>query len=166
MYAWSSEIINIFDIKLQIGPFEMPVRLDGNIYNNFLIENLPELLEDVPLNIRRRLIFQHDGAPPHNARCVQQTLNQKFPERWIGRGGPINWPARSPDLTPLDYFLWSHIKEQVYKQQINNREELHERIIEAIATITPEMVTNATNNLLRRAQLCIQCDGGHFEHLL
>jgi len=83
----------------------MPARIDGNIYNNFLTNNLPELLEDIPLNIRQRLIFQQDGAPPHNARCVRRTLNEKFSRRWIGRGGPLSWPARSPDLTPLDYFL-------------------------------------------------------------
>lgn len=54
----------------------------------------------------------------------------------------------------------------MYKQQINNREELEERITEAIGIITPEMVTNATNSLLRRAQLYIESNGGHFEHLL
>ena len=27
-----------------------------------------------------------------------------FPGRWVGRGGPIPWPARSPDLNPLHYF--------------------------------------------------------------
>lgn len=46
----------------------MPARIDDNIYNNFLTDDLPELLEDIPLNIRQQLIFQQDGAPPHNAR--------------------------------------------------------------------------------------------------
>jgi len=116
---------------------------------------LPKLLEGVPLNIRQQLIFQQAGAPPHNARCVHQSLNEKFPGRWIGRSGPVRWPARSPDLTTLlDYFLWGHIKEHVYnKHQIHNREELEDKIIEAVA---PEMIMNATNNLLRRAQLCIE----------
>ena len=27
-----------------------------------------------------------------------------FPDRWIGRGGPVPWPARTPDLNPLHYF--------------------------------------------------------------
>lgn len=98
--------------------------------------------------------------------CVYRTLNKIFPGRWIGRGGPISWSARSPDLTPLDYFLWGHIKEYVYKEEINTREELEGKIIEAIATITQEMITKTTNSLLRRAQLCIECNGGHFEHLL
>ena len=28
----------------------------------------------------------------------------RFPDAWIGRGGPIPWPPRSPDLSPLDFF--------------------------------------------------------------
>ncbi|CAH0547571.1 unnamed protein product [Brassicogethes aeneus] len=49
--------------------------------------------------------FQQDGAPPHYARPISTFLDTCFPERWIGRRGPIEWPARSPDQTPLDYFL-------------------------------------------------------------
>lgn len=43
---------------------------------------------------------------------------------------------------------------------------LEGKIIEAIATIIQEMITKTTNSLLRRAQLCIECNGDHFEHLL
>ena len=37
----------------------------------------------------------------HSAR--EGYLNECFPNRWLGRGGPVAWPPRSPDLTPLDY---------------------------------------------------------------
>jgi len=42
----------------------------------------------------------------------------QYPERWIGRRGAIKWPPRSPDLTPLDYFMWGYLKERVYKTKI------------------------------------------------
>jgi len=48
--------------------------------------------------------MQQNGAFPHYARNVQ-TLNQMFSNRWIGKGGPISWPPKSPDLTSLDFFL-------------------------------------------------------------
>jgi hypothetical protein len=48
-----------------------------------------------------RMHFQQDGAPPH-------------PGRWIGRAAPLPWPPRSPDLTPLDFFLWGFVKDRVY----------------------------------------------------
>jgi len=48
-----------------IGPFILEGRLTGEAYLRFLQEELPRLLEDVLLNKRGRLYFQHDGAPPH-----------------------------------------------------------------------------------------------------
>ncbi|KAJ4428699.1 hypothetical protein ANN_25692 [Periplaneta americana] len=52
------------------------------------------------------LHFQQDGAPPHYALMADRRL----PGKWIGRRGAVEWPARSPDLTPLDFFLWGHLK--------------------------------------------------------
>ena len=90
------------------------MHLNGENYLQFLQEELPELLEDVPLDVRRRMWFQHDGAPVHSTRIVRDWLDQRFPGRWIGRGGPVSWPLRSPDLNPLDFFLWGHVKAYVY----------------------------------------------------
>ncbi|RZC40028.1 hypothetical protein BDFB_015094, partial [Asbolus verrucosus] len=42
-----------------IGPYVLPRRLTGEAYLNFLQFNLPELLEEVPLNIRQNLWFMH-----------------------------------------------------------------------------------------------------------
>jgi len=45
-----------------------------------------------------------DGAPGHWAKDVRDLMDINFPDKWIGRGGPIPWPPRSPDLTPPDFF--------------------------------------------------------------
>lgn len=87
-----------------IGPYFIDGNLNGEKYNNFLNEALPELLENIPLINRLDMWYQHDGCPTHFTRIVRDTLNNKFPEKWIGRGSRVNWPARSPDLTPLDFF--------------------------------------------------------------
>ena len=50
--------------------------------------------------------------------------NRTFPGKWIGRGGPVPWPARSPDLTPLDFFLWGHAKSLVLETPVETAEEL------------------------------------------
>jgi len=49
--------------------------------------------------------FQQDAAAPHYGRNVHYYLNEVFVERWLGRRGSIEWPAQSPDLSSLDYFL-------------------------------------------------------------
>ena len=62
------------------------------------------------------------------SRMARQFLNQHFANKWIGRGGPIAWPARSPDLNPLDFYLWGHLKSIVYATSIENAEILRNRI--------------------------------------
>jgi hypothetical protein len=47
-------------------------------------------------------------------------LGFTWTERWIDRSGPIAWPPRSPDLTPLDFFLWGYVKNIVYQVKIND----------------------------------------------
>jgi hypothetical protein len=79
--------------------------MTGQNYLEFLQNELPEL-ENIPSATRIALYFQHDGGPPpHYTRLVMQHLNDIFPNLWIGRGCTINWPPRSPDLTPLDLCL-------------------------------------------------------------
>jgi len=61
-----------------IGPFILEGRLTRQTYLRFLQEELPRLLEDVPLNKRGRMYFQHDGAPPHSSHEVRNFLNYRF----------------------------------------------------------------------------------------
>lgn len=150
-----------------IGPHIFEDRLNGDAYAKFLTDQLPLLL-DVPLATRQQLIFQHDGAPPHYSGQVRQHLDQVFPERWIGRGGPRQWPARSPDLTPLDYYLWGHMKTLVYKKKSNSKQELVQRIMEVSQDIRnkPETLRESAYSILKRARLCIEQNGDHFEPLM
>ncbi|GFU03027.1 hypothetical protein TNCV_2457261 [Trichonephila clavipes] len=53
----------------------------------------------------QELWFQQDGATCHTARATIDLLKDTFGDRLISRFGPVNWPPRSCDLTPLDYFL-------------------------------------------------------------
>jgi hypothetical protein len=78
------------------------------MYRNFLRNHLDDLLDAVvPLNQRYQLWLQHDGALAlqHYSVLAREEVQMQFGENWIGRGGPINWPARSPDLTPSDFFV-------------------------------------------------------------
>jgi len=151
-----------------LGPCELPNRLNGNVYANFLQESLPVLLENVPLATRLNCWFMHDGAPAHFPINVRNFLNNHFPQKWIGRGGPVAWPARSPDMNPLDYYLWGHLKSIVYARAVDSREELLQRIHDACEAIRnrPEVLERACRSLEQRVHACIQVDGSHFEQLL
>jgi hypothetical protein len=54
--------------------------------------------------------FQQDGALLHYRNFDHDAFSERFPGNWKGRAGPITWPLRSPDLTPLDLFLWNCVK--------------------------------------------------------
>ena len=68
-----------------------------------------------------------DGAPPHFSCFVTDVLNERLPDAWIGRGGPIPWPPRSPDLSSLDFFLWGYIKNAVCAGKIRNIQHLQDK---------------------------------------
>ncbi|PNF37887.1 hypothetical protein B7P43_G07408 [Cryptotermes secundus] len=59
--------------------------------------------------------FQQDGAMAHTARASITVLRAKFPGHLISLQGDILWAARSPDLTPCDFFLWGYPKAEVFK---------------------------------------------------
>lgn len=150
-----------------IGPFELPENLTSEAYLDFLQNHLPDLLEDVPLNIYASMWFQQDGCPAHYARSVREYLNEEYPERWIGRSGTISWPARSPDLNPIDFFYWGAVKEQVYAKPIANVAELRQRIAEAAEYVNSRsFARQITRSFLRRCRSCIEAEGKQFEHLL
>jgi len=151
-----------------IGPYLLPERLTGPIYRRFLEEVLPELLENVPLNVRHQMWFQHDGAPTHFAVQVREDLAQRFGHRWIARGGAVSWPPRSPDLTPLDFFLWGHVKSLVYETPVETEQDLIGRITAAFEIIQNEyqIFSQVRRNHARRLNRCIQVGGRHFEQLL
>lgn len=151
-----------------IGPVFIEGHLTGNSYLHMLRTVISGLLEEVPLAYIRGMYYQHDGCPAHYASAVRVYLNNQFGDRWIGRGGPIAWPARSPDLTPLDFYLWSEIKRLVYTRERESREDLRSAIVDAFDKVKSDRDTlrKLKDNLRKRAQLCIERNGQHFEQLL
>ena len=98
-------------------------------------------MENVELDIRRIIWFQNDGAPAHYyQRDVRNYLHRTFGPRLIAREEEYAWSARSPDLTPLDFFLWGNVKNDVYSLPIENENHLRERIIASCRSITPDML--------------------------
>ena len=118
-----------------LGPYVLPDRLNANNYLVFLQEVLPDLLEDVPLNLYADHWFRQDGCPAHFGVGVLAHLDAEYPNRWIGRGGPVPWPPRSPDLTPLDFFLWGAMEQLVYVTPVESVEDLIARVVMAAEEI-------------------------------
>lgn len=116
--------------------------------------------------LHKKMIFQQDGAPPHFSKAVREWLNENFDTRWIGRGGPISWAPRSPDLTPLDFFLWGYLKTKVYKTRVDDIDDLKDRIEQEIKAITKETLENVFDGIVKRLNFCIDVNGNTFEQYM
>ncbi|GFW10357.1 putative transposable element [Trichonephila clavipes] len=111
--------------------------------NNFFIPELNN--HDV-----QKLWFQQDGATCHTPRATLDLLKDTLGDRLISRFGPVNWPLRSCDLTPLDYFLWGYVKSLVYADKPQTLDHLEDNIRRVIADIRPQMLDKVIENRTSR----------------
>ncbi|GFX05407.1 putative transposase [Trichonephila clavipes] len=94
----------------------------------------------------QELWFQQDGATCHTARATIDLLKVTFGDRLISRFGPVNWPPRSCDLTPLDCFLWGYVKSLVCADKPQTLDHLEDNIRRVIADIRPQMLEKVIEN--------------------
>ena len=81
-----------------IGPFFIDGNLTAEKYEGMLRNQIVPAITATVGDEMEEYWFQQDGAAPHYGRNVRGYLDTVFPERWIGRRGHIEWPARSPIL--------------------------------------------------------------------
>lgn len=98
------------------------------------------------LLLGKKIWWQQNCAPTHSHRIVTEHLNNIFYERWRGKYGYIQWSPRSPDLTLLD-FLWSYIKNIVYKIPPTSAEDMKNRIIDVCRSISQNISISMVENL-------------------
>ena len=148
-----------------IGPIFVQGNLNGNQYLDIINQHIaPELQRRFGLQNNgaiSRVWFFQDGATPHRSVQVRNRLQELFPNRVVGMGHAIEWPARSPDLTPLDFFLWGHIQHIVYEPgPPASLQELRDRITAAFASVRrTRMVRHAVAAMRTRAETCIRLGG-------
>ncbi|GFW29547.1 uncharacterized protein TNCV_1549581 [Trichonephila clavipes] len=114
----------------------------------------------------QELWFQQDGATCHTARATIYLLKDTFGDRLISRFGPVNWPPRSCDLTPLDYFLWGYVKSLVYADKPQMLDHLEDNIHRVIADIRPQMLEKVIENWTSRLDYIRASRGSHMPQII
>ncbi|GFU35586.1 uncharacterized protein TNCV_2099021 [Trichonephila clavipes] len=152
---WAGGIIGLYFFKNDEGH---NVTVNGDRYRamitNFFISELNN--HDV-----QELWFQQDGATCHTARATIDLLKDTFGDRLISRFGHVNWPPRSCDLTPLDYFLWGYVKSLVYADKPQTLDHLEENIRRVIADVRPQMLEKVIENWTSRLDYIRASRGSH-----
>ncbi|GFT87749.1 putative DENN domain-containing protein 10 B [Trichonephila clavipes] len=157
---WAGGIIGPYFFKNDEGH---NVTVNGDRYRamitNFFIPELNS--HDV-----QELWFQQDGATCHTARATIDLLKDTFGDRLISRFGPVNWPPRSCDLTPLDYFLWGYVKSLVYADKPQTLDHLEDNIRLVIADIRPQMLEKVIENWPSRLDYIRASHGSHMPEII
>ena len=104
--------IGLMGNRTIIGPFCFRQSIHGEDYLDMMDEEIVPALRQLRRyrgrrnNQFRRIRWAQYGAPPHRRRFVTDRLVELFGDRVIALNHAVEWPHRSPDLTPLDFFLW------------------------------------------------------------
>ncbi|GFV11270.1 putative transposase [Trichonephila clavipes] len=121
----------------------------------------PRVYVETPLHPEKLTVwcaFWAGAVVPRRRRNMSHTfhatiidlLKDTFGDRLISRFGPVNWPPRSCDLPPLDYFLWGYVKSLVYTDKPQTLGHLKDNIRRVIADIRPQMLEKVIENRTSR----------------
>jgi hypothetical protein len=147
-----------------VGPFIFNGTISARSYLEMLRNEIIPAIRAIPNY--QDLWFMQDGAAPHFARTIRNYLDQEFPDRWIGRGGAIIWPARSPDLTPMDFSVWGIIKDRVYAQRPATLQDLQNQIQLEFSHLSIQYCEKTCHHVICRLEKCIATHGNHIEPYL
>ena len=95
-------------------------------------------------------VFQQDSAPLNKSNVTRQWCNENLPGfiRHHGR------PSSSPDLNPIDYFVWGYLQDTINFTMCQNLEELKHRLVIAWDNLDLEKVRAAINSWIKRLGVC------------
>jgi hypothetical protein len=99
--------------------------VEENFQRRFSVNLWCGIFDEIPLAVLNRVVFHQDGAIPHSARMNFVFLNNL---NHLAAHGAIRWPARSPDLNQLDFFIFiRNFRDNVYLTPPGTQKELKKR---------------------------------------
>ena len=107
----------------------------------------------------RPWVWQKDSAPAHKSKETQAWL-QKECYDFV----PFShWPPSSPDLNPLDYFVWSYVENITNMTSHNTKASLIAAIRRVFAELSPALGQKAWSHFRIRIEAVIETEGGYIE---
>lgn len=162
-------VIAFIGYEYRNGPYFFNGTVTGASYRAMLQNHLfsdPYIKEGFA---KKKLIFMQDGAGPHTSIENRAFLNEMTGGRWMGKYSPyIWWPPYSPDLTPMDFFLWPMLKKEVYQHgRVFGKElELLKQNITVEFKKIPQFFINkaCVKEIKERLEEVIKKNGSHIAH--
>ena len=73
---------------------------------------------------------------------------------------PNMWPPSSPDLNPIDFYVWGVVERQTNRRPHPNRDSLKSAISEEMKHMSQERVIRACSLLRGCLEAVIEAEGG------
>lgn len=127
--------------------------INSLVYQQILVENLYESVRMMNLD---QFIFQHDNAPAHSSKLIKRFFGENKIEL-------LPWPARSPDLNPIEN-LWSIIGSKIAEKKIYNQKDLKAQIRNIWSNIDKSTLRNLANSMPNRLRLTINNHGKNIKY--
>ena len=109
--------------------------------------------------------FMQDGASPHTAHETIAYLQQLFRNRLLALGTTYEWSPHSPDLNPLDFWLWGAAKGSVFANKPENLFQLKQNVANYIQEVRPETLVKVGQNFRLGIKACLNRGGMHIENV-
>ena len=118
-----------------------------------------------PRGTLQGITWQQDGAKVHRTRKVLAYLDGQFGEKMFAMETIQGqyWPARSPDLNPLDFFCWGYLNQKMFMPKPATMQQLKARIRQEVLNLDRDMIRRACADLTDRCQRVISSGGGFIE---
>ena len=105
-----------------------------------------------------KYVFQEDGSP---ARTSRNPLPSAGQANLLAT--PLLCPAASPDLRVLHYWFWADVGRRVKEAEPKTELDLKVAIQKATRRLSAGVIQEAIDNFPKRAHMCSEAQGGHFE---
>ena len=132
------------------------IQMDGRLTADQYVALLSDvLLTFMELNFpNQRVRFLHDNSPIHTARIVRQWFTR---HPWIY---PLPWPAKSPDLNPIEN-VWADIAREMPKFHAQNADQVFAKAKEIWDrfALRPLYWQRLAHSMTSRLQAVIDNDG-------
>ena len=137
--------------------FEVGLKVNNKVYLDVLKSVLIPWCNQVAGG--RPWVWKQDSAPAHKFKetrvCLQKECYDFVPFS--------HCPPSSPDLNPLDYFVWSYVENITNMTSHNTKASLIAAIRRVLAELPPAFVGKACFQFQIRIEAVIEAEGGYIE---
>ena len=137
--------------------FEVGLKVNTKVYLDVLKSVVIPWCNQVASG--RPWVWQQDSALAHKSKEAQAWLQKEF-YNFV----PFShWPPSSPDLKPLDYFVWSYVENITNMTSHNTKASPIAAIRRVFAELLPALVEKACSLFRIRIEAVIQAEGGNIK---